>query len=109
VVDVLGGPAAVLALVFITHEDGAARQRRARTMRDVHVVAKLDDAGGCELEGLGAEEMAVRVDHVGLVFERKNQCSPYRNYAQRLIRRVQHQRSSQRETSVSLPPPKPGL
>ena len=49
---------------------------------------------------LGAELVTVGVEHFGFALEGKDQCPPHRNHAQRLVRRIENQRSSQGDKSL---------
>lgn len=100
VVDVLGGAPAVLALELVPNEHGAARERRPGAVGHLHEVVETDDAGPGNAEGLGAEHDPVGVKDVGLAFQGKDERPPHGHNAQRLVRSVENQRSSQGMRSI---------
>lgn len=105
VIDVFGGPAAVLALEVIAHEDRSPGQRRARAIGHFYEVVKPDDAGGCEGQLFRVEDVTVGMDDLGFPLKREYDCPPYRHNAQGLVGRVQNQRSSQLAKSIGGPEP----
>jgi hypothetical protein len=100
VVDVLGRTAAVLALEVVPDEDGPAGQRGPGPVRHLHEVIEPDDARSLHRDVLGMEGVAVRVDDLGLAFQREDQGSAYTNHAERLIGSVQDKSSPQGALSI---------
>src|SRR5918992_2577921 len=95
VVDVFGRAAAVLALVGVPNEDSPPRQRCARPVRNLHEVVQADHAGGLDLEGLRTKHRPIGLEDLSLALESKHERTPHRDDAQRLVRRIQYQGSSQ--------------
>src|SRR5680860_15150 len=100
VVDVLGLTPAVLALERVPHQHRPPGQGRPAPVGNLDEVVQAHDAGGLEGETLRAKDVAVRVQHLGLSFEGKNQRPPVWNHAQRLVGSVENERSSQGPSSI---------
>jgi hypothetical protein len=66
--------------------------------RYAHEVPEADDAGSLEGEVLGAVERPVALDDLGFLAEDEHDRPPVRDYSQRLVARVEDERSSQRLT-----------
>lgn len=102
VVHILGLRSAVLALEVVPDEDRPPRQRRARSERDLHEVVEPDDRRRSDLDPLGMEDLAVVVDDLGFAFQGEDYRPPDGDHAQRLVRRIQDQRTSQSAASLYL-------
>jgi hypothetical protein len=100
VIDVLRGTAAVLAFEVVPDEDRTSRQRRPRAIGDFDEIVEAHDAGCGHRDLLAVEDHPIVVEHLGFAIQSKDERPPDRNYAQRLVRRIEDKCSAQGGPSI---------
>ena len=102
-IDVLRSPAAVLALVVVSHHHGATTERCPGSIGNLHEVIEPHHCGCGQFEVLAAVDVTVAMEDLGLLGQGEYQCPPDRNHTQRLVGDVQYEHSSQDVRKYSQP------